>query len=107
MKAIVLLVVAVLAVGFVLASGPEKHGKKHPGKTHEMTVEVVSADAKARTITIRTDNGDTKTAPVMDKAVEMLSGLKAGSRITLTCQDNMKGEHMGVIAIKPAESSGT
>ena len=107
MKALIVLLVACLAVGAVLASGAQKHGKKHPGKTHDMTVEFVSADARAKTITIKADNGETKTAPVMDKAVGMLAGLKAGSRITLTCQDNMKGEHMGVIAIKPAESSGT
>jgi hypothetical protein len=107
MKTLIVVLVACLAVGLVLASDTQKHGKNHQGKTHEMTVEFVSADAKAKTITIKADNGETKTAPLMDKAVGMVNGLKAGSRVTLTCQDNMKGEHMGVIAIKPAESSGT
>ena len=72
------------------------------GKTHEMTVEVVSVDLKANTITIKDDKGGTKTAPVKESAVASLSTVKAGDTVTLTCQDSEKGEHEGVTAIKPA-----
>lgn len=74
------------------------------GKTHEVTAEVVAVDAAAKTITIKDDSGENKTVPVMDGAVESLKNLKAGDKVVLTCQDNDKGEHQGVKAIKPAKA---
>ena len=76
---------------------------KHDGKTHSMTTEVVSTDTAAKTITIKDENGETKTAPVLKKAVSKLSDLKAGDKVTLTCLDNENGEHQGVSAIKLAK----
>ena len=70
------------------------------GKTHKMKATVVSIDIENSKITIKDEKGEEKTAPVMDKAVEELKGLKAGDKVTLTCQDNEKGEHEGVTAIK-------
>ena len=70
------------------------------GKTHQVKGTVVSTDEAAKTITIKDDKGEEKTAPVMDKAVSELKNVKAGDKVTLTCHDNDKGEHEGVTAIK-------
>ncbi len=70
------------------------------GKTHKMTAEVVSVDIEAKTITIKDDKGEEKKTPVLGKAADELKNLKAGEKVELTCQDNEKGEHEGVSAIK-------
>ena len=97
----VLLSVVFVAVFFLAA--PAKAAPKSAGKTHSMTAEVVSADANAKTITIKDANGDTKTAPVLGNAVAKLKTLKAGDKVDLTCQDNEKGEHQGVSGINLAK----
>jgi ribosomal protein S1 len=68
-------------------------------KAHVVEGEVVSADATAKTITVKV-NGEDKTAPVHGKAAAHLSTLKAGEKVSLTCMDNEKGEHQYVSAIK-------
>ncbi|HZN54607.1 MAG TPA: hypothetical protein VFB67_04735 [Candidatus Polarisedimenticolaceae bacterium] len=93
MKRVVLLSVLALALAFGSAFAGA-------GKTHDVTAEVVSVDVAAKTITIKGADGEAKTAPVIGKAVDMLSSLKAGDSVTLTCKDNDKGEHEGVTAIK-------
>jgi len=70
------------------------------GKTHQVKATVVSIDMEGKTITIKDEKGEEKTAPVMDKAVAELKTIKAGDKVTLTCHDNDKGEHEGVTAIK-------
>ena len=70
------------------------------GKTHDVKATIVSIDAQAKTITIKDEKGEEKTAPVMGKAVDELKNYKAGDKVTLTCHDNDKGEHEGVTAIK-------
>jgi hypothetical protein len=70
------------------------------GKTHEVKAEVVSVDAKAATLTIKDEKGGNKTVPVLDSAKAQLNSVKAGDHVMLTCQDNEKGEHTGVTAIK-------
>jgi len=70
------------------------------GTTHEMKVEVVSVDAKAKTITMKDEKGESHTAPLLGAAIAEAKNLKAGDKITCTCQDNEKGEHEGVKAIK-------
>jgi len=70
------------------------------GKTHQVKATVVSIDTEGKTITIKDEKGEEKTAPVMDKAVAELKNIKAGDKVTLTCHDNEKGEHEGVTAIK-------
>jgi len=70
------------------------------GKTHDMTAEVVSIDEKAKTITLKDDKGDNHTAPLMGAAVGEAKALKAGDKVNVTCQDNEKGDHEGVTAIK-------
>ena len=70
------------------------------GTTHEMKAEVVSVDAKAKTITLKDEKGESHTAPLLGAAIAEAKSLKAGDKITCTCQDNEKGEHEGVKAIK-------
>lgn len=72
------------------------------GKTHEMTVEVVSVDAKAKMITVKDDKGESHTAPLLGKAVGESASYKAGDKVMVTCKDNEKGDHEGVTAIKKA-----
>ncbi|PYQ55208.1 MAG: hypothetical protein DMF78_02880 [Acidobacteria bacterium] len=74
------------------------------GKTHEVTAEVVSVDAEKSTITIKGEK-ENKTAPVDAKAAGALKTVKAGDKVTLTCWDNAKGEHVKVIAIAPAKAA--
>jgi hypothetical protein len=71
-------------------------------RTHEVSTEVVSVDAKAHTITIKDEKGAAKTVPVLEHARGSLASLKAGDKVTLTCTDDEKGVHQGVSAIRVA-----
>ena len=74
------------------------------GKTHEVTAEVVSVDTEKSTITIKGETDkENKTAPVDAKAAGALKTVKAGDKVTLTCWDNAKGEHVKVVKIVPAK----
>ena len=75
------------------------------GKTHDLTGTVVSVDVDGKKITFKDDTGSSMTVPVLDKAVGTLKTLKAGENVTLTCQDNEKGDHEGVSAIKVTKAS--
>jgi hypothetical protein len=77
------------------------HAAATSGKTHAVQAEVVSADTAKHTITIKGDK-DNKTVPVDHKALASLKTVKAGDKVTLTCWDNAKGEHVKVTAIAPA-----
>lgn len=77
------------------------------GKTHDMTGTVVSVDIDGKKITFKDDTGTSMTVPVLDKAVGTLKTLKADQKVTLTCQDNEKGDHEGVSAIKVAKATQT
>jgi Cu/Ag efflux protein CusF len=72
------------------------------GKTHDVTGEVVSVDLAAKVITIKDETGENKKIPVLPSALESLKTVKVGDNVLLTCEDNEKGEHQGVSAIKPA-----
>lgn len=73
------------------------------GKTHDVTVDVVSVDVAAKMITFKGEKGE-MSAPVSDGALEALKKVKAGDKVVLTCQDNEKGEHEAVTGIKPAKA---
>ncbi len=73
------------------------------GKTHSMTMTVVSVDAKAKMITLKDDKGESHTAPLLGKAVSEAAGLKAGDKVVADCQDSEKGEHQGVMSIKKSK----
>lgn len=68
------------------------------GKTHEVEAEVVSIDAKAKTVTIKGEK-ENKTIPVLNE--KALASLKVG-KATLICQDTEKGDHQGVTGVKEA-----
>jgi len=92
-------VLAVLLAGLTLPSMLEAKGK-----THDLSTEVVAVDVTARTITIKDEKGQNMTAAVMESALEELSKVKAGDKVIVTCQDNEKGEHVAVSAIKPTKA---
>ncbi|HYS78854.1 MAG TPA: hypothetical protein VEO94_08440 [Candidatus Dormibacteraeota bacterium] len=52
-----------------------------------------SVDLEAKKITFTDDTGTNMTAPVLAKAMASLKKVKAGDKVTLTCQDNDKGDH--------------
>jgi Cu/Ag efflux protein CusF len=74
------------------------------GKTHDMTGTVVSVDPDGKKLTFKDDTGTSMTVPVLEKAAPSLKSLKAGQKVVLTCQDNEKGDHEGVSAIRVEES---
>ena len=102
MKRVSRLLVAPLTLGLALALATPVPAK---GKTHDMTAEVVSVDLAAKAITIKDETGENKTVPVLPSALESLETVKAGDQVSLTCQDNEKGEHQGVSAIKLVQVS--
>jgi Cu/Ag efflux protein CusF len=98
MKKLISIVSAILIAALVVAIPGAAFAA---GKTHDMTTEVVSIDAKAKTITLKGDSGNT-TAPLLGAAVGEAKNFKAGDKVTVTCQDDEKGAHQGVKAIKKA-----
>jgi ABC-type Fe3+-hydroxamate transport system substrate-binding protein len=81
------------------AKATATHAAKAAVKTHKVEAEVVSVDPAAKTITIKSETGENKTAPVEGKAVMALKSVKPGEKYTLTCRDNEAGEHQAVLAI--------
>jgi hypothetical protein len=100
MKKVAALVVSALVVCLV---GLPALATEGPKKSHDMTVEFVSFDAKAKTVTFKDDKGETKTAPVMDSAMKAFDTVKAGDKVTITCADDEHGHHQGVSMAKPAK----
>ena len=102
-KLVVLLSVALVAaatapLAHAAKAATHSHAAMAAGKSHQVPVEVVSADTAKRTLTFKAD-GETKTSPVDRKALATLRTVKAGDKVTLTCWDNAKGEHVKVTAI--------
>ena len=64
-------------------------------KTHVVEAEVVSADAVAKTLTVKAEKGE-MTMKVDAVAAGHLKTLKAGEKVKLTCRDNDKGEHEAI-----------
>ncbi len=76
------------------------HAAKAAVKTHKVEgAEIVSTDAAAKTITIKSESGENKTVPAEGKAITEMKSVKPGEMWTLTCRDNEKGEHQAVIAM--------
>lgn len=69
-------------------------------KTHDVKTEIVSVNMENKTITIKDEKGANKTVPVLEPALASLKKVKAGDHVMLTCQDDDKGIHQGVAAIK-------
>ncbi len=108
-KTLTVLTAVLLAASLAYAKPPKDQASTKPAgtKTHVVAAEVVSADATAKTITIKDEKGQTQTVPVLGKAVNSLKTVKAGEKVSLTCEDNAKGEHTGIIAIKAAKPATT
>ena len=69
-------------------------------KYHDVSGTFVSSDAKSNMFTIKFDDGSTSTGKAEGNAVKQLKSLKQGDKITLTCKDNEKGEHLAATEIK-------
>jgi hypothetical protein len=76
--------------------GPVSHAQ--PGR---MKAEVVSANFNAKSITLKTENGE-KTMNVKGRAVRRLKSLKAGEEVWITSRDYPGGE--AVVSIKLAKT---
>jgi hypothetical protein len=103
MKKTALSLAALLAVAGMAfaaqATAPEKKAKPMTAaKTHVVEAEVVSMDATAKTLTLKTEKGET-TAKVEGAAVASLKTLKAGEKVKVTCRDNEAGEHQAITHI--------
>ena len=91
---------AVAVVGLILAPvTPVLAG----AKTHDMHATVVSIDLETKELTFENMDGETMTAPVLDKALKSLETLKAGDKVTVTCQDTEEGKHEGISKIETTE----
>ena len=69
-------------------------------KYHDVSGTFVSADAKSNMFTIKLDDGTTSTGKAEGNAVKQLKSLKQGDKISLTCKDDEKGEHLAATEIK-------
>ena len=102
MKKLVLLLCALFIVAGVAsaaqATAPAKPADAPAAKTHAVEAEVVSADAVAKTLTVKTEQGES-TVKVDADAAKQLKALKAGEKVKLTCRDNDKGEHEAISQI--------
>ena len=97
-------VVAGVAVADEKPAAPAAASQKTvaAAKTHEVEAEIVSVDAAKHTLTLKGDT-ENKTVPVEgSKAIAALKDVKPGSKVTLVCKDNEKGEHKAVVGIKTA-----
>jgi FtsP/CotA-like multicopper oxidase with cupredoxin domain len=92
-----LLSVLFVVAGVASASQATAPAKATKAKTHVVEAEVVSADATAKTLTIKGDPN--KTVPVDAAAAASLKTLKAGEKVKLTCRDNDMGEHQAITHI--------
>jgi hypothetical protein len=112
MKKLALLFAVVFAAGVAMADekpaapAGASHEKKATmaAKTHEVEAEIVAVDAAKHTLTLKGET-ENKTVPVQGKAIASLKDVKPGSKVTLTCKDNEKGEHQAVVAIKTAPAA--
>jgi ribosomal protein S1 len=99
MKKLGSIVSTILIAALVLALPAVAFAK---GKTHDMKGTVVTVDTKAATLTFTDEKGESHTSPLMGKAIKEAETVKVGDKVELTCQDDDKGEHLGVTGIKKA-----
>lgn len=90
----------VLAAAAVVAAQSETD---RPKKYHSVDAEVVSADTKAMTITVRVAGGE-QTERVSALAKTRLGVVKAGDQVVLSCKD-VDGGHREVVAIRAAKAT--
>jgi hypothetical protein len=81
-------------------SGALLAAEKPSIKTQKLTAEVVSVDPMAKTITVKDDNGQTKTITAVESAAMYIRNLKPGVKAALTCRQDEKGEIVNVTKFK-------
>ena len=101
--AVVLSMLLIAAVPFAAQAAQKKPTPAKPAtpamhKTHVVEAEVVSADAMAKTPTVKSAAG-TQTMKVDAEAASHLKDLTSGEKVRLTCRDNEKGEHQAISQI--------
>lgn len=69
---------------------------------HEMTGEVVSADAEKKTLTFTNDKGENVTWPAEGKAVASLKTVKPGEKVTISYVVDANGAPKAATEIKAA-----
>jgi hypothetical protein len=102
MRKVAVLIAVVLVAGLMLVQG---NPATAAGKTHDMKGTVVSTDVEGKKLTFKDESGTSITAPVLASALASLKTVKAGEAVTLTCQDNEKGDHEGISKIKVAAAA--
>lgn len=100
MKKLALLACAVAVAGLILAPITPVLAA---AKTHDMNATVVSIDLETKELTFEDMDGKTMTAPVLEKALKAFEALKAGDKVTVTCQDTEEGKHEGISKIETTE----
>jgi hypothetical protein len=95
----------ILAAGLAMAEPPAKKPAAKPpatasSKTHDVSAEFVSLDAKASKITIKDEAGKEQTIKLEPSALTEAKSFKAGDKLTLTCRDDAKGMHQAVTHVK-------
>ncbi len=82
---------ALLVLSLTLGSAVVAVGKS-TGKTEKITAEIVSTEALAKKITIKSDNGKDTTAEATNQAAFLIRDLKPGDKAVLTCLLDDKGD---------------
>lgn len=91
--------VAIAAAAGLAAAAAADEAKKY----HKVDAEVVSADAKGMTITVKVEGAE-HTEKVSALAKNRLGEVKAGDKVVLSCKD-ADGGHREVVAIRPAKAT--
>ena len=69
-------------------------------KQHDEHMVFVSADTAKKSVTLKGGDGKESSGPLLnDAAVKAVAMFKAGDKVVVTCDDNDKGEHVGVSRI--------
>jgi len=97
-----LLLSAMLAFSLTLLGTVTAAGKPSD-KSQKLTAEVVSVDPMAKTITIKDEKGENRTATATGKAATYIRGLKPGDKAVLTCLQDDKGEIKSISNFKIVE----
>lgn len=90
---------ALLAFSLVLGGAVAAVGKPID-KTQKLTAEIVAIDPMAKTITIKDQSGQSKTATAVDKAAVYIRNLKPGVKAVLTCRVDTTGEIKNITNFK-------
>jgi hypothetical protein len=116
MKKFGLLMALILAAGVTFAaahdnaaaakSAPSATATKAHTTTHDVEGEFVAFDAAKKTLTVKTDSGES-TAPVKGKALSQVKSFKAGDKVVVTCRDKADGTHEAAVAIKKAVATAS